>query len=121
MRDVDERVAAVRGRVRKMRRTRDRSAVGALAACIALACVGLVGMPIASGQANAAHDGSYLFGASSLFGPSVGGYVLVAIITAVVVALVTVLCVTRWRSGKEGADTSETSTSLPDQTSSQKR
>ena len=101
MRDIDERVAAVQGRVRRMKRTHDRVVVGALAACVVLVCTGLVGMPVVSGQTTAAHDGSYLFGTSSLFGPSVGGYVLVAIVTAVVAALVTVLCVTRRRSSRE--------------------
>ena len=45
MRDVDERVAAVRGRVRRIKRQRDRAAVGALGtgAVLVLACV--AGMP----------------------------------------------------------------------------
>jgi len=108
MRDVDERVAAVQGRVRRMKRTHDRVAMGALATSVVLVCVGLAGMPVASGRVAASHDGSYLFGASSLFGPSAGGYVLVAIVTAVVVALVTVLCVTRRRSSREKDDVPET-------------
>lgn len=110
MRDVDERIAAVQGRVRRMKRKNDRVAVGALAACMVLACVGLVGMPVANGQAATSHDGSSLFGATSLFGPSIGGYVLVAIITAVVVALVTALFVMRRRSGGEKNGTQETMT-----------
>ena len=40
-----------------------------------------------------------LFGASSLFGPSVGGYVLVAVVVAVAVAAVTVLLMLRRKSG----------------------
>ena len=105
MRDVDERVAAVQGRVRRIKRKRERAVVGAVTACAVLACVGLVGMPIATGQVADLPGAATLFGASSLFGPSAGGYVLVALVTAVVVALVTVLCVTRSRSGKEDAET----------------
>lgn len=97
MRDVDERVAAVQGRVRRIKRQRDRTTAGALGtgAVLVLACV--VGMPLAGGQFDAASGGSTLFGASSLFGPSAGGYVLVALVTAVVVALITTLCVSRRR------------------------
>ena len=108
MRDVDERVAAVQGRVRRMKRKRDRATVSALGACTMLVLACAVGMPLVDGRFDAASGGATLFGASSLFGPSVGGYVLVAIVTAVVVALVTVLCVTRRRSGREKGDASET-------------
>ncbi len=108
MRDVDERVAAVQGRVRRMKRKRDRATVGALGTLtvIVLACA--VGMPLVDGRFDAASGGATLFGASSLFGPSAGGYVLVAIVTAVVVALVTVLCVTRRRSGRDKGEAPET-------------
>lgn len=95
MRDVDERVAAVRGRVRRMKRKRDRAAMGALATC-ALALVAiLVGMPLMGERITIAPAGSTLFGASSLFGPSIGGYVIVALVAAVAAVLITVFCVTR--------------------------
>ena len=116
MRDVDERVAAVQGRVRRIRRRRERVAVGAVSACVVLACVGLVGMPIVSGQVADLPGAATLFGASSLFGPSAGGYVLVALVTAVVVALVTVFCVTRSRAGKEETGVSEAPIGFPDET-----
>ena len=107
MRDVDERVAAVQGRVRRIKRKRERATVGALGTLTVLVLACVVGMPLAGGQFDVASGGSTLFGASSLFGPSVGGYVLVALVTAVVVALVTVLCVSRLRSGKEKDDVPE--------------
>ena len=95
MRDVDERVAAVQGRVRLIRRKRDRSVACAVAACAVLAFVGLMGMPVVSGQLAATFEGSSLFGATSLFGASVGGYVLVALVAAVVAVAVTVFLM-RW-------------------------
>ena len=107
MRDVDERVAAVQGRVRRMKRKHDRAAVGALAFMSVLAFIGLMGMPIANGQTTAASEGSTLFGASSLFGPSIGGYVLVALVAAMVAVLITVFCLMRRKSsdadGEEAA------------------
>ena len=101
MRDVDERVAAVQGRVRRIKRQRDRAAAGALGTLTVLVLACVVGIPLVGGQFDAVSSGSTLFGASSLFGPSAGGYVIVALITAVVVALVTVLCVRRGRSTEE--------------------
>ena len=114
MRDIDERVAAVQRCTRNMKRRRDRSTKGALATLIAFAFVGLMGLPVVNGQATAAFDGASLFGASSLFGPSAGGYVIVALITAVVVALVTALCVTRRRSGEEERGAPEARTGFAD-------
>ena len=101
MRDVDERVAAVQRRAGDMRCKRDRSTKGAFAALTVFAFAGLMGLPVVNGQATAALDGASLFGAASLFGPSAGGYVIVALVTAVVVALVTALCITRRYSGEE--------------------
>ena len=101
MRDVDERVAAVQRRARDMRRKRERSTKGAFAALTAFAFAGLMVLPVVNWQTTVTLDGASLFGAASLFGPSAGGYVIVALITAVVVALVTALCVTRRHSGEE--------------------
>ena len=103
MRDVDERVAAVHRRARRIKRQRDRATVGVLGTCVALVFACVVGMPLVGGQFSAASGSSTLFGASSLFGPSAGGYVLVALVTAVVVALVTALCIVR-RPKQEDAE-----------------
>ena len=108
MRDIDERVAAVQRRVRRIKRQRDRAAVGALGTLTALVLACEVGMPLVGGRYDVAPGASTLFGASSLFGPSAGGYVLVALITAVVVALVTALCMSRRRSGGEKDSAPET-------------
>ena len=89
MRDVDERVSAVQGRVRRMKRKRERTMVGALATMAVLVCAVLVSVPVVTEQTESTSGSSTLFGAASLFGPSIGGYVLVAIVTAVVVALIT--------------------------------
>ena len=121
MRDVDERVAAVQRRTRNMKRRRDRSIMGALATLTMFAFVGLMGLPVVSGQATAAPGASSLFGAASLFGPSAGGYVIVAVATAVVVALVTMLCVTRRRSGDERRGIPEAKTGLADEVDSRER
>lgn len=104
MRDVDERVAAVQGRARRIKRRRDRAIAGAVGACSVLVLACVVALPLVGGQITAGSGGSTLFGASSLFGPSIGGYVLVALVTAVVVALITVLCVTRRKKSDAQAD-----------------
>ena len=80
MRNVDERMAAVRVRVAQTRRKRERGAV-ALAAVAAFLCVGSVaGMSAFVGSTTGAPLSSTLFGATSVFGPGVGGYVLVALL-----------------------------------------
>ena len=121
MRDVDERVAAVQRRVRRIERQRDRATAGALGTLTVLVLACVMGMPLVGGQLGVASGGSALFGASSLFGPSVGGYVIVALVTAVVVALVTVLCVTHRRSAKEEMDVPEAPTAFSDETDSHGR
>lgn len=104
MRDVDERVAAVQGRVRRMKRKRDRATVGVLATLSVVAVFCLVGVPLVSGQPTASSGGATLFGAASLFGPSAGGYVLVALVAAVAAVLITVFCMMRRRSTEEKRD-----------------
>ena len=113
MRDVDERVGAAQGRARRIKRQRDRATVGALGACSAIVFACVAGMPLVGGQFDAASGGSTLFGASSLFGPSAGGYVLVALVTAVLAVLVTVLCVMRCRSPKEKEGLSKPAATAP--------
>ena len=107
MRDVDERVAAVQRRTSRMKRKHDRVVASALTALTAIAFVGFLGVPVVSGQVTNTQSVPSLFGATSLFGPSAGGYVIVALLTAVVVALVTALCITRHRLSKEKRDAPE--------------
>lgn len=100
MRDIDERVAAVQGRARQRKRKHDRNVAGAVATCAVLAFAGLMGMPVMSGQMISVANGSTLFGASSLFGASAGGYVLVAVAAAVVAVAVTVFLMRRLASSR---------------------
>ena len=110
MRGIDEQVVAVQRCTRNMKRRRDCSAMGTLATLTVFAFVGLMGLSVVYEQASSAFGWASLFGASSLFGPSASGYVIVAVATAVVVALVTMLCVTRRRPGSERRDIPETET-----------
>lgn len=104
MRNVDERMAAVRVRVAQTRRKRERGAV-ALAAVAAFLCVGSVaGMSAFVGSTTGAPFSSTLFGATSVFGPGVGGYVLVALISGAVAVLVTVLCVRNRKLSQEAPE-----------------
>ena len=101
MRSTDERCAAVRGRARRLRRRRNDRVLTILICLMALPLVDLAGRTAAAGMAESPTAAGSLFGAASLFGSSVGGYVFVALITAVAVALITVLCVRRQRLGEE--------------------
>ena len=83
MRTTDERVAAVHRRSGRLRRRRADAALAALAILLVLPLAGLAGRYAMSGLAPAPGAGAGLFGASSLFGPSAGGYVLVALIAFV--------------------------------------
>ena len=108
MRTVDERVAAVRNRASRLRRKRSDRLLGAFACLMLLPLVGLAGNLAMGGLPAPADSGAALFGTSSLFGSSAGGYVLVALVTAVLAVLVTVLCITRHRSVREKDDAPET-------------
>ena len=121
MRNVDERCAAVRGRTRRLRRKREGGVAAVVAALALFSLVDLVGRSASGGIASATPAGESLFGAASLFGPSVGGYVLVALVAAVIAVLITALCITRHRSGKEDADVPEAPTAFPDEIDSQER
>ena len=104
MRSTDERCAAVRGRARRLRRRRNDRVLTILICLMALPLVDLAGRTAAAGMAESPTAASGLFGAASLFGTSAGGYVFVALVTAVVVALITVLCVRRRRLGDDEED-----------------
>jgi len=90
---------------------------------IAVVFVGLLGVFAVGEQAAIApgSGGSMLFGASSLFGPSIGGYVLVALVTAVVVALITALCISHRRSNRENGEDLMASADLVDSADSRNR
>ena len=87
MRSVDERVAVVQRRSKRLRQHRNDRVLAALTFLLAFPLVDLVGRH-AAGSIVPSLSGSDLFGASSLFGPSIGGYVIVAVVAAAVAVLV---------------------------------
>ena len=87
MRSIDERVAAVQRRSKRLRQHRSDRVLAASVFLLAFLLVDLVGKHAAGGIAPFLSD-SDLFGASSLFGPSIGGYVIVAVIAAAAAVLV---------------------------------
>ena len=86
MRSTEERMLAVRRRSSRLRRHRGGRALAVLAFLMALPVVDLAGRYAAGNLAGAPSTENMLFGAASLFGASVGGYVLAAVITVVVTA-----------------------------------
>lgn len=110
MRTVDERVAAVRNRASRLRRKRSDRLLGAFACLMLLPLVGLAGNLAMGGLPAPADSGAALFGTSSLFGSSAGGYVLVAVLTAAIAVAVTVFLMMRRKStGKRADDGTEPS------------
>ena len=110
MRTVDERVAAVRNRASRLRRKRRDRLLGAFACLMFLPLVGLAGNLAMGGLPAPADFGAALFGTSSLFGSSTGGYVLVAVLTAAIAVAVTVFLMMRRKStGKRADDGTEPS------------
>ena len=110
MRTVDERVAAVRNRASRLRRKRSDRLLGAFACLMLLPLVGLAGNLAMGGLPAPADSGAALFGTSSLFGSSTGGYVLVAVLTAAIAVAVTVFLMMRRKStGKRADDGTEPS------------
>ena len=105
MRNTDERAAAVRSRSRRLRRRR-ANLMFAMSLCLAaILLVGFAGGHAVFGPATGPATGASLFGASSLFGPSVGGYVLVALLAAAAAATATLLLtMRRRRADGEGDD-----------------
>ena len=107
MRSVDERCAAVRGRARRLRRRRNDRVLTILVCLMALPLVDLAGRTAAAGMAESPAAAGGLFGAASLFGPSVGGYVIVAMASFAVAVLVTLLLVFRRRTTSREEDETE--------------
>ena len=108
MRTADERVAAVRRRSRRLRRRRSDRALVTLACLMALPLVELVLRYAVGGSKLPDISDSDLFGATSLFGTSAGGYVLVAVISFAVAALLTAfLMIRRYSASKEAGEASE--------------
>jgi len=104
MRSTDERMAAVRRRSRRLRRRRGNRTLVALICIIALPLIDLAGRHAMGNEAVSRLSGDGLFGASSLFGPSVGGYVIVAVATAVVAVAATVLIFAHRKAKREEPD-----------------
>lgn len=102
MRTVDERVVAVRRRTKRLRRRRADLILAAPLCIMALLLVDLAGGYAAGSWSANPAPGTSLFGASSLYGPSAGGYVLVAVVSFAVAVLVTVLLIMRKRSKRDG-------------------
>ncbi len=95
MRTVDERVAAVRNRSARLRRSRSDRLLGAFACLMLLPLIGLTGS-LATGSLPAPTGSSAgLFGTASLFGSSAGGYVLVAVLAGTIAVTATVLLMMR--------------------------
>lgn len=107
MRTVDERVAAVRSRSRRLQRRRDDLMLSAPLCLIALLFAGFAGGYAVYGGTTDPEPGAGLFGASFFFGPSAGGYVLVAVASFAVAVLVTALVMLRRRAKDEGAEHGE--------------
>lgn len=112
MRSTDERIAAVQRRSKRLRRHRNGRFLAILVFLMALPLVDLVGRHAAGSLSVPSLADTGLLGATSLFGPSVGGYVLVAVIAAIVAAVAVALVMARRKQKPEGdndADSAETS------------
>lgn len=101
MHTVDERISAVLRRSKRLRRRRSNHALIALICLMTLPLIDVAGRHAMSNLPMPVAPGIELLGASSMFGPSVGGYVLVALATAVIAVTVTALVVMRRRTKQE--------------------
>ena len=101
MRSIDERCAAVRGRARRLSRRANGQAAVVVAVLALFSLIDLAGRSATDAAAEAMDPAEALFGAASLFGPSIGGYVLVGLVVAVVAVVVTLICMARRRSNAE--------------------
>ena len=104
MRNVDERCAAVRNREKRLRRRRDGVTLAAIMCLTLIPLIDLVGRSASDGIILPFSSNEGLFGASLLFGPDAGGYVLVAVAAAAIAVEITALLMTRRHpSGKRDA------------------
>lgn len=104
MLDTDARVAAVNARAARLRKRKERRIDAALAASCAVICLGLFGVARMLSEHSSIVSVHELYGASSMLGADVGGYVVVALISFSLAVIVTVLCLRRRRSDSSGSD-----------------
>ena len=98
MRSIDERCAAVCGRARRLSRRANGQAAVVVAVLALFSLIDLAGRTATDGLAEGIVPADALFGAASLFGPSVGGYVLVGLAAAVAAVSITLIVMARRRS-----------------------
>ncbi len=118
MRSVDERVAAVQNRSKKLRRKRDDRTLAIVVFLTVLPLLDLAGLTVAGSLPEFSSSSETLFGAASMFGSSVGGYVLVGVVSFALAVLITVFVMLRRRSAEErdmGEAASCYTTSLDDE------
>ena len=101
MRTAEERIAALHGRMRARRRTRERikTALTGAAGIISAACLLIV--LLLEGKAIPGSTAGMYSGAMMLFG-NAGGYVLVAVVSSVLAVIITVVCFRRQRKQNDG-------------------
>ena len=101
MRSTEERMLAVRGRSRRLRRHRGERTLAVLVLLMAFPLVDLAGRYAAGNLGVTPATDSGLLGAASLFGASAGGYVLAAVVAAIIAVAVTALLMMRHRANEE--------------------
>lgn len=90
---TDERMEKVLRRASRIQRRRERVAFPALSACAILLGVGLIGAIGTFGGFGSQVSIDDLYGASSLLGSDMGGYIIVAILAAALAVVITLICV----------------------------
>ena len=106
MRSVDERVAAVLRREKRLRKRRDGASLTIVAVITLLPFVGFAKITVSNTSAAPSPSGGGLFGASLLYGSNVGGYILVALASCAVAVLVTAFLMMR-RQPHDDADATD--------------
>ena len=104
MRSLDERVAAVQNRSKKLRRKRDNRTLAIVVFLTVLPLLDLAGLTVTGALPEFSTSGETLFGATSMFGTSVGGYVLVGVVSFALAVLITVFIMLRRRQVEERED-----------------
>lgn len=97
MLETVERMDRVFRRASRMRSRHYRTMLPVFTACAVLLGVGLVGAIGAFGGFGSLVSVGGLYGASSLMGSEIGGYVIVALLSAALAVVVTLICVMRSR------------------------